>query len=143
MAGKAICFLHVFFEAGSFPSLHLVILFVRRCNTVHNALTKVFLPEVWPRMLLAAVSDQLWSLQPSQHHPYGQHSCPSGPMQVNSTASQHGMEMQKLDSWSSQRRKPERGTRFIVALAMAVAVRQCAAEAQPWNQTSGNTNKLS
>lgn len=43
----------------------------------------------------------------------------------------------------SQRRKPERGTRSTVALAMAVAVRLCAAEAQPWNQTSGNTNKLS
>lgn len=45
--------------------------------------------------------------------------------------------------WSSQRRKPEQGTRSIAALAMAVAVRQCAAEAQPWNETSGNAIMLS
>lgn len=61
-------------------------------------------------------------------------------MQVNSAAIQHGLEMQKQDNWSSQRRKPERETRFIVALAMGVAVRQCAAEAQPWKEMSGNTN---
>lgn len=37
----------------SFPSLHLVTLFVNQCNTVDTALTKVSLPEVWLRMLLA------------------------------------------------------------------------------------------
>lgn len=64
-------------------------------------------------------------------------------MQMSSAAIQHGIEMQEQDNWCSQRRKPEQETRFIAALAMAVAVRLCAAETQPWNQTSGNTIKLS
>lgn len=140
----------------SFHSLHTVIQFVNQCNTIITAFTKVSLPEVWLRMLWAdrgALGSSTGCLahgsslraameliaQPAASHMVSTLACQA----PRRWTVQHGMEMQEQDNWSTQRRKPEWATRFIVALAMVVAVRRCAAEAQPLDEKSGNTNTLS
>lgn len=85
MAGKAVCFLYVFFEAG------YILSFSTLGNSVCQSAIQSTLPspkflfqkcgsgccwqteEPWEAALgalhMAAVSDQLWNSQPSQQHP--------------------------------------------------------------------------